>query len=249
MLARGRGFWYVSAVMTVYLLPQNSIAFPHPALAEPDGLLAVGGDLAVERLVEAYARGIFPWYCEDTPILWWSPDPRLVLFPAELHVPRSLRRTINSRRFTVTVDAAYNRVVDACADTPRPGQPGTWLLPEMRRAYKRLHREGAGPFRGGLGRRGNLAGGIYGVSLGPDLLRRVHVLCRARRLQDGPGLAGAAAGAVGVRVHGLPADHGPYAAFRGARDSAPGIHDRSEELPAPCRPPWRLDPADGFWPL
>ena len=168
------GFWvtpgevvcYVQPAMTVYLLPQDSIAFPHPGLAEPDGLLAVGGDLTPERLAAAYARGIFPWYCEDTPILWWSPDPRLVLYPAELHVPRSLRRTINSGRFTVTVDAAFHKVVDGCAATPRPGQPGTWLLPEMRRAYKRLHRVGAAHSVETWDGDGNLAGGIYGVALG-----------------------------------------------------------------------------------
>ncbi len=152
--------------MTVYLLPQDSIAFPHPALAEPDGLLAVGGDLTPERLTAAYSKGIFPWYCEDTPILWWSPDPRLVLFPSELHVPRSLRRSVNSQRFTVTVDAAFNHVVDACAVAPRPGQPGTWLLPEMRRAYKRLHRVGAAHSVEAWDAAGNLAGGIYGVALG-----------------------------------------------------------------------------------
>ncbi len=152
--------------MTVYLLPQETIAFPHPSLAEPDGLLAVGGDLTPERLTAAYARGIFPWYCEDTPILWWSPDPRLTLYPSELHVARSLRRTINSRRYSVTLDAAFNEVVDACAATPRPGQPCTSLLPEMRRAYKRLHRMGAAHSMEAWDGAGRLAGGIYGVSLG-----------------------------------------------------------------------------------
>lgn len=162
----GRESCYDGMAMTVYLLPQDTIAFPHPALAEPDGLLAVGGDLSPQRLMAAYSRGIFPWYCEDTPILWWSPDPRLVLFPDELHVPRSLRRTINSRRFTVTVDVAFNKVVEACATAPRPGQPGTWLLPEMRRAYKRLHRGGLAHSVEAWDADGNLVGGIYGVDLG-----------------------------------------------------------------------------------
>jgi len=147
----------------VYRLDERLI-FPPPQLAE-SGLLAVGGDLAPERLLLAYAMGIFPWYDEGQPILWHSPDPRLVLPACELHVSRSLARTLRRGTFRITFDTAFGRVVDACAATPRPGQHGTWVTGEMRRAYKRLHQLGyahsAEAWRGK-----QLAGGLYGVSLG-----------------------------------------------------------------------------------
>jgi leucyl/phenylalanyl-tRNA--protein transferase len=140
------------------------LLFPPPQLAE-EGLLAVGGDLSVERLLLAYAQGIFPWYEEGRPILWHSPDPRLVLPAGELHVSRRLERTLRSGRFRVSFDEAFDRVIDACARAPRAGQRGTWITREMRRAYKRLHREGyAHSAEAWLGDR--LAGGLYGVSLG-----------------------------------------------------------------------------------
>ncbi|MBT8117363.1 MAG: leucyl/phenylalanyl-tRNA--protein transferase, partial [Gammaproteobacteria bacterium] len=100
------------------------------ALVEPDGLLAVGGDLEPERLLYAYRNGIFPWYGPDQPILWWSPDPRLVLFPGQLHISRSLARTLRRRHFTVTLDTAFEQVISECA-APRPGHAGTWITPEM----------------------------------------------------------------------------------------------------------------------
>jgi leucyl/phenylalanyl-tRNA--protein transferase len=147
----------------VYRLDERLI-FPPPGHAE-DGLLAVGGDLSPERLLLAYATGIFPWYDEGQPILWHSPDPRMALLAAELHVPRSLERTLRRGTYRVTLDAAFDRVVDACARAPRPGQSGTWITGEMRRAYKRLHREGyAHSAEAWIGER--LAGGLYGVSLG-----------------------------------------------------------------------------------
>jgi leucyl/phenylalanyl-tRNA--protein transferase len=140
------------------------LVFPPPELAE-DGLLAVGGDLSVERLLLAYSAGIFPWYDEGQPILWHSPDPRLVLLAGELHVPRRLERTLRSGRFRVTFDAAFDGVIDACARSPRSGGGGTWITREMRAAYKRLHRAGyAHSAAAWLGER--LAGGLYGVSLG-----------------------------------------------------------------------------------
>ena len=149
--------------MPVFRLDERLI-FPPPELAE-DGLLAVGGDLSPDRLLLAYAMGIFPWYEEGQPILWHSPDPRLVLLDGELHVPRSLERTLRRGTFRVTFDTAFGRVVDACAQTPRVGQRGTWITGEMRLAYKRLHRAGyahsAEAWRGD-----RLAGGLYGVSLG-----------------------------------------------------------------------------------
>jgi leucyl/phenylalanyl-tRNA--protein transferase len=147
----------------VFLLDER-LAFPRPELAE-DGLLAVGGDLSTERLLLAYATGIFPWYEEGQPILWHSPDPRLVLIADELHVPHRLERTLRRGAFRISFDAAFGRVVDGCAHTPRPGQRGTWITGGMRRAYKRLHRAGyAHSAEAWHGDR--LAGGLYGVCLG-----------------------------------------------------------------------------------
>jgi leucyl/phenylalanyl-tRNA---protein transferase len=140
-------------------------AFPDPALAEPDGLLAVGGDLSPGRLLAAYAHGLFPWYSEGEPILWWSPDPRWVLVPSELHVSRSLAKDLRRGRYRLTADEAFDRVVDRCARKPRPGQRGTWITAEMRAAYRRLHELGhAHSVEAWEGER--LAGGLYGVSLG-----------------------------------------------------------------------------------
>jgi len=148
----------------IFRLPRE-IVFPDPELAEPDGLLAVGGDLSPERLVEAYAAGIFPWFSEGSPILWWSPDPRLVLEPGWLHVPRSLARTARRGRYRVTADRAFGEVVRRCARARRPGQEGTWITAAMAKAYEALHRLGlAHSFEAWEG--DALAGGLYGVSLG-----------------------------------------------------------------------------------
>lgn len=150
--------------MPLYRLPRE-VAFPDPRDAEPDGLLAVGGDLSPERLVAAYAAGIFPWYGPGNPILWWSPDPRLVLLPEQLHVPRSLARSMRRGRYRLTADAAFSQVIRACAAVERPGQDGTWIVGEMVEAYERLHALGlAHSFEAWEGDR--LAGGLYGVSLG-----------------------------------------------------------------------------------
>jgi len=141
-------------------------AFPpvETALSEPDGLLCAGGDLAPGRLIQAYRRGIFPWFSAGQPILWWSPDPRTVLYPAELHVSRSLAKTLRRRRFTTTFDTAFEAVVDGCAD-PRRRPEGTWITPQMRAAYLRLHQLGfAHSVESWDGDR--LAGGVYGVALG-----------------------------------------------------------------------------------
>jgi leucyl/phenylalanyl-tRNA--protein transferase len=150
--------------VTLFRLPREP-SFPDPADAEPDGLLAVGGDLAPERLLAAYASGIFPWYGERSPILWWSPDPRLVLRPEWLHVPGSLARTIRRGRYAVRADTAFGTVIRRCASARRPGQRGTWITPEMVEAYERLHAMGfAHSFEAWEG--SALAGGLYGVSLG-----------------------------------------------------------------------------------
>jgi leucyl/phenylalanyl-tRNA--protein transferase len=150
--------------VTLFRLPRD-VAFPDPRRSEPDGLLAVGGDLSPERLLAAYQAGIFPWYGPDTPILWWSPDPRLVLEPDRLHVPRSLARTRRRAPYRLTADTAFDRVIQACAEAGRPGQDGTWITPAMVRAYRKLHELGlAHSFEAWEGEA--LVGGLYGVSLG-----------------------------------------------------------------------------------
>jgi leucyl/phenylalanyl-tRNA--protein transferase len=144
----------------------SSLDFPdvNLALREPDGLLAVGGDLTVDRILSAYKRGIFPWYSENQPILWWSPDPRTVLFPARLKISRSLRKTLRRGRFRVTMDQAFSEVINACA-TPRPGSSGTWITQDMVDAYSGLHAAGcAHSVECWLDDR--LVGGLYGVSTG-----------------------------------------------------------------------------------
>ena len=142
----------------------KALVFPSPELAE-DGLLAVGGDLSVERLLLAYRHGIFPWYSRGDPILWWSPDPRMVLLPERVHISRRLQRTIRQGRFRFTSDTAFAEVIAACANIPRRHERGTWITPEMRQAYIRLHEAGyAHSFE--VWRDDVLVGGVYGVSLG-----------------------------------------------------------------------------------
>ena len=134
------------------------------ALAEPNGLLAAGADLSLPRLLEAYRNGIFPWFGHDQPILWWSPDPRMVLFPAELKVSRSLARTLRNARFEVRADTAFDAVIEGCRQ-PRRGESGTWITEEMAEAYGTLHRAGfAHSVETWLD--GKLVGGLYGVALG-----------------------------------------------------------------------------------
>jgi leucyl/phenylalanyl-tRNA--protein transferase len=152
--------------VTIEFIPPGADRFPDPARAGADGLLAFGGDLAPGRLLRAYSQGIFPWYGPGDPILWWSPDPRCVLPPEALHVPRSLGRTLRRRTYAVTVDRAFARVIRACAETPRRGSQGTWLVPEMIEAYQRLHALGAAHSVEAWAADGTLAGGVYGVALG-----------------------------------------------------------------------------------
>ncbi|HEY7218528.1 MAG TPA: leucyl/phenylalanyl-tRNA--protein transferase [Candidatus Binatia bacterium] len=150
--------------MPIFRLVEDMV-FPPPDYADPSGLIAVGGDLSQERLLEAYRVGIFPWYSEDQPILWWSPDPRFVLELNEFKPSRSLRRTLRRNIFQVTFDRYFEEVITACAAVPREGQSGTWITTEMRDAYINLH---------GLGyahsveawHANKLVGGLYGVSLG-----------------------------------------------------------------------------------
>ncbi|GAB4508909.1 MAG: leucyl/phenylalanyl-tRNA--protein transferase [Sulfuricaulis sp.] len=142
------------------------LRFPPVELASPEGLLAVGGDLRAERLLEAYRHGIFPWYNPDQPILWWSPDPRAVLFPAKLHVSRSLRKTLRQKKYEVTLDTAFRDVIHHCAGS-RAGRlgHGTWITAEMIEAYCVLHERGlAHSVESWMD--GKLVGGLYGVALG-----------------------------------------------------------------------------------
>ena len=149
----------------LFRLDDNNYAFPSAELAEKDGLLAIGGDLAPLRLLNAYANGIFPWYDDESPILWWSLDPRLVIRPGEMKVSKSLRHTLNSGKFEVKIDTNFRSVMQHCADTPREGQDGTWIINEMVEAYCRLHELGfAHSFETYLD--GELVGGLYGVSIG-----------------------------------------------------------------------------------
>lgn len=150
--------------MPVFQLTK-AVAFPSPHLANEDGLIAVGGDLSIERLILAYKMGIFPWYSDDSPILWWSPDPRLILIPSEFVVSRSLRAIIKKRYFTVTFDTCFDDVIKMCALIRLSKGQETWITNDMVTAYKRLHREGYAHsvecwFEG------NLVGGLYGVSIG-----------------------------------------------------------------------------------
>lgn len=150
--------------MPVYKLP-DALIFPSPEKAEPGGLLAVGGDLSVQRLLLAYSAGIFPWYSEDDPILWWSPDPRLILEPSDLKISKSLKRVIKKGIFTVTMDQAFERIIKKCATVKRKDERGTWIVDDMIAAYIRLHTAGfAHSVETWQGRR--LVGGLYGVSLG-----------------------------------------------------------------------------------
>ena len=150
--------------MTVYRLTKD-LVFPDPSEAESTGLLAVGGDLSPDRLLLAYTMGIFPWYNEGLPILWHSPDPRMALVPADLHVPRSLAKQMRKEPYRLTYDSAFAEVIRECAKVPRPGQDGTWITENMIDAYVRLHELGfAHSVETWDG--DELVGGLYGVSLG-----------------------------------------------------------------------------------
>lgn len=149
----------------IYRLNENPLLFPDPADADASGLIAVGGDLSVPRLLTAYASGAFPWYSEGQPILWWSPDPRCVLVPDEFRIPRTVRRELRRSSFTVSRDRAFSRVMRACAETVRPDQEGTWITGEMTAAYIRLHEAGFA-HSVEVWEQNALVGGLYGVSLG-----------------------------------------------------------------------------------
>lgn len=154
--------------MAVYLLPEEPV-FPPPHLAEPNGLLAVGGDLSPTRLLAAYSSGIFPWYSAGDPILWWSPDPRYILEADQLHIPRSLRKSMRKGVFSITFDTAFAEVIQACASPQGSQRDTTWITAEMQAAYIELHRLGyAHSIEAWLPQASEsfLAGGLYGVALG-----------------------------------------------------------------------------------
>ncbi|MFP4393227.1 MAG: leucyl/phenylalanyl-tRNA--protein transferase [Desulfohalobiaceae bacterium] len=168
--------------------------FPDPAREDVDDLLAIGGDLSPQRLISAYSKGIFPWFSQDSPILWWSPDPRMVLFPSELHVPRRLRRSMAQNKFKVSLNLDFEAVITSCAKVKRKGCQGTWIVPSMIRAYTKLHHLGYAHslevWDGEV-----LAGGIYGVALhrsffGESMFHRVSgasnvaLVCLVQRLQE-----------------------------------------------------------------
>ncbi len=150
--------------MPVYQLSEENI-FPHPDLADESGLLAYGGDLKAERLIQAYANGIFPWYSKGEPILWWSPDPRMVLFPEKLKVSKSLKQSLSNKSFEVKFDENFEAVIEHCSAVAREGQDGTWITEEMCKAYIQLHKKGLAhsveTYSDEV-----LVGGLYGLSIG-----------------------------------------------------------------------------------
>ncbi|QGU31606.1 leucyl/phenylalanyl-tRNA--protein transferase [Thermochromatium tepidum] len=152
--------------MIALLDPCDRTTFPDPgqALREPNGLLAVGGDLSPERLIEAYRGGIFPWFGAGDPILWWSPDPRAILFPEHFHASRSLRKRLRRGDLVTTLDRDFAGVIQGCSE-PRDAEAGTWLIPEMMAAYRRLHDLGLA-HSVEVWRAGSLVGGLYGVAIG-----------------------------------------------------------------------------------
>ena len=143
----------------------DRLLFPNPSLAEEDGLLAIGGDLSIERLMLAYQNSIFPWYNDSTPILWYSPHERFVLFPDELKISKSMRRILLLGQFTVTFDRSFEDVIEACSIVKREGQDGTWITSEMKAAYIKLYNRGHAHSVEVL-KEGELAGGLYGVAIG-----------------------------------------------------------------------------------
>ncbi|QQX78159.1 MULTISPECIES: leucyl/phenylalanyl-tRNA--protein transferase [Aequorivita] len=142
----------------------DTLWFPNPKNATEDGLLAIGGDLSVERLLLAYNSGIFPWYVDDQPILWWSPDPRMVLFPEKFKVSKSLRKTLKSEKFKITFNRNFEEVIINCATVPRKGQSGTWITREMQEAYAALHKA-RHAISVEVWENEKLVGGLYGIDL------------------------------------------------------------------------------------
>lgn len=151
--------------MPVFWLNDNELTFPHPSLAEPGGLLAVGGDLSVDRLVLAYRNGIFPWFEEDGQFYWYAPDPRWVLFPGDLKIHKSMRSIFNRQKFRYTLDTRFSEVMWNCANTTRDGQDGSWISGVFIESYTRLHEQGVA-HSVEVWENEALVGGLYGIALG-----------------------------------------------------------------------------------
>ncbi|ASV32652.1 leucyl/phenylalanyl-tRNA--protein transferase [Maribacter cobaltidurans] len=147
----------------------EEIYFPPVENANSEGLLAVGGDLSPERLLLAYQSGIFPWFNEDSLILWWSPDPRMILYPKDIKISKSMRKVIREDKFSLSVNMNFNEVLEQCSSIKREGQAGTWITKEMKNAYTKLHKKGIAKSYE-VWENGDLVGGLYGVDLG-------HVFC------------------------------------------------------------------------
>jgi leucyl/phenylalanyl-tRNA---protein transferase len=174
--------------------PDNAFPDPELALRDPDGLLAIGGDLAPARLLDAYRNGIFPWYSQGQPILWWSPDPRLVFRTGSVHLSRRFRRWLRGSRWRAVADHDFPAVIAACASVPRAGQPGTWITPAMQAAYVELHRLGHAhsiEVRDGEA----LVGALYGVAIGQMFFGESMASLR-------PGGSKVALAALALRLHG-----------------------------------------------
>ena len=151
--------------MPIFMLSEDNIAFPNPLQASEEGILAIGGDLSPARLLMAYNNGIFPWFNEEDPILWWSPDPRFVLFPEELKVSKSMRPYFNQKKFDWTLDTEFRTVILNCQQSIRRGQYGTWITEDMLEAYCHLHELGYA-HSVEVWKEGDLVGGLYGIALG-----------------------------------------------------------------------------------
>ncbi len=143
----------------------NELSFPHPSLANESGLLAIGGDLSTERLLLAYANGIFPWYSEGEPICWYAPNPRCVLYPKNIIISKSMQKVIKDRSFTVTTNQAFADVIGNCKNKERPGQDGTWITDDMKNAYIELHKKGYAESLE-VWQKNKLVGGLYGIKMG-----------------------------------------------------------------------------------
>ena len=148
----------------IFQLLHTDIIFPNTALAEPDGLLAIGGDLSVERLLMAYRSGIFPWYSDDEPICWYAPHERCVIFPTKIFVSKSMQQVINRNTFTITTNTAFEKVIQQCANTNRTNQDGTWITNDMENAYKALHKIGIAKSVE-VWQNKELVGGLYGLEI------------------------------------------------------------------------------------
>lgn len=147
-----------------FQLPDDDLSFPNPALAEEDGLLAIGGDLSLQRLLLAYSNGIFPWFSEGEPILWYSPHQRCVIYPDKIKISKSMRKIIKDEVFKITIDKAFAEVIKNCASTPREGQDGTWITNEMQEAYINLHKHGVA-HSVEVWLKEKLVGGLYGLKI------------------------------------------------------------------------------------